>query len=241
MEPASRARLKIVSWNIGLRGLEKLCSSCSEESSADVHGITRRAGFGSLLSMLRALDADVVCLQEVKMRALGAPERALALAEGWESYFAICRTQNSSTSYGRYAGVATFCRVGRCAASRAEEGVTGVLGRRGIAAGGAFAGDVAASGVACDAADRELDGEGRCVTTVHGDLAIVNVYVPAISAAEESEAFERRRAFKAAFLSALERRCAELLSQGLRVLVIGDFNIAPAPIDSAREMQASAC
>ena len=61
------ARLKVVSWNIGLRGLEKLCAD-DAVGAADVHGISRRMGFGSLGGMLAALDADVVCLQEVKLK-----------------------------------------------------------------------------------------------------------------------------------------------------------------------------
>ena len=84
--------------------------------------------------------------------------------------------------------------------------------------------------------ERELDGEGRCVLTVHGDLAILNVYVPAVTS-DDDEKRDRRTDFKAAFLRALERRCHQLLDEGLRVLVVGDMNITPARIDSAREMQ----
>ena len=70
--------LRIVSWNIGLRGLQQLCSSkASDMGAVDTHGISRRMGFGSLGAMLRHLDADIVCLQETKLAALGAPERAI--------------------------------------------------------------------------------------------------------------------------------------------------------------------
>ena len=113
-----------------------------------MHGIRRRVGFGSLAGLLDALDADIICLQEVKMAALGALERCLAITEGWDSYFAICRTQEPRTSYGRYAGVATFCRSG-VRPHAAAEGVTGVLGP-----------PTAAGAAASDARDRELDGEG---------------------------------------------------------------------------------
>ena len=217
----SSARLKITSWNIGLRGLDRMCGSADESGAADTHGISRRLGFGSLAGMLQALDSDVVCFQEVKVKQLGAPERAIALAEGYDSYFSLCRTQTPSTSYGRYAGVATFVR-NRCLAHRAEEGVTGALVSAGLAA------------------DREgIDGEGRCVVTVIGDLAIVNVYVPAVTSDDPVQA-EKRAEFKAAFLRALERRCTALLREGLRVLCLGDFNLTPAPIDSARELQDAA-
>ena len=143
--------LKILSWNIGLRGLEKLCSGSEECGAADTHGIARRLGFTSLGGMLHHLDADVICLQEVKLKQLGAPERAIALAEGFDSYFSLCRLQTPSTSYGRYAGVVTFCRT-HCLARHAEEGVTG-----------------------CATERSALDAEGRCVVTVISDLAILNV------------------------------------------------------------------
>jgi hypothetical protein len=39
------------------------------------------------------------------MAQLGAPERAVALAEGYDSFFALCRKHTPSTSHGRYAGV----------------------------------------------------------------------------------------------------------------------------------------
>ena len=41
------AALRIVSWNVGLRGLKELCST-QGSSAPDVHGIARRQGFGSL-------------------------------------------------------------------------------------------------------------------------------------------------------------------------------------------------
>ena len=232
--------LRVVSWNIGLRGLEKMCASVGAER-ADVHGISRRTGFGSLSALLSALDADIICLQEVKLKELGAPERYLALLDGWDSYFALCRIQTPSTSHGRYAGVATFCRTA-CRPSHAEEGLTGVLAPAGAAtsavrAGGALgsADEIAArfSREAC----RELDGEGRCMLTVHGDLCVFNVYAPAITSEDPVQA-ERRAEFKAAFFEALEMRARSMLAAGLNVLIIGDLNVAPEAIDSARELQA---
>jgi len=102
--------LRVVSWNIGLRGLATLASSTAASFDApDVHGISRRQSFGSLAALLAALDADIVCFQEVKLREM---ERHLALVDGWDSYFSLCRAREPRTSGGRYAGVATFCRTG---------------------------------------------------------------------------------------------------------------------------------
>ena len=50
-----------------------------------------------------------------------------------------------------------------------------------------------------------LDSEGRCVITIHGDLAIPNVYVPANSSDDPAQQ-EERLAFKAAFLRARRAR-----------------------------------
>ena len=52
------APLRIATWNIGLRGLEKMCSGDGGTSAPDVHGIARRSGLGSIDNLLDALDAD---------------------------------------------------------------------------------------------------------------------------------------------------------------------------------------
>ena len=75
--------------------------------------------------------------------------------------------------------------------------------------------------------------------TVHGDLAIANVYAPAMTSDDPAQA-ERRATFRSAFLEALECRCRALHASGLRVLLIGDLNIAPSALDSARQLQAGA-
>jgi len=204
---------------------------CSPNSSdalgpADCHGIRRKQSYGGLGPLLRAVDADIVCLQEVKLKELGAPERALALEEGWDSYFSLCRVRTNSTSHGRYSGVATFCRTS-CRPRMAEEGVTGELAP---ASGGV--GHTARVNEAFGSSRlQELDGEGRGVITLHGDLALFNLYVPSLgggsSESEEAEEKARQReAFKLDFLRAVELRAAALLAAGMRVLLLGDFNIA---------------
>ena len=242
--PAPARDLKIVSWNVGLRGLPVMCSphASDQYGAADCHGIRRKQSYGGLRQLLEATDADIVCLQEVKMRELGAHERALALADGWDSYFSLCRVRSAGTSHGRYSGVATFCRTA-CRPRAAEEGVSGVLAQQ--SATSAAAGGVGhAERVAADLAPSrmsELDGEGRGVITVHGDLAIFNLYVPTLgkdaSTEEEVAARHRREAFKLDLLRAVELRAAALRAAGHRVLLIGDFNIAPHAHDRATEAQ----
>ena len=222
---------------MGLRGLAMMCSPNSSDAlgPADCHGIRRKQSYGGLGPLLRTVDADIVCLQEVKLKELGAPERALALEEGWDSYFSLCRVRTNSTSHGRYSGVATFCRTA-CRPHMAEEGVTGELAP---ASGGV--GHTARVNEAFGASRlQELDGEGRGVITLHGDLAIFNLYVPSLgggsSESEEAEEKARQReAFKLDFLRAVELRAASLLAAGMRVLLLGDFNIAPFAADRAKE------
>ena len=205
---------------------------------ADCHGIRRKQSYGGLGPLLRTVDADIVCLQEVKLKELGAPERALALEEGWDSYFSLCRVRNNSTSHGRYSGVATFCRTS-CRPRVAEEGVTGALAP---ASGGV--GHTARVDEAFGASRlAELDREGRGVITLHGDLALFNLYVPSLGGAssdseEAEEKARQREAFKLDFLRAVELRAAELLGAGMRVLLLGDFNVAPFAADRAKEGEA---
>lgn len=178
--PAATAssELRIATWNVGLRGLAMMCSPNSSDAlgPADCHGIRRKQSYGGLGQLLRAVDADIVCLQEVKLKELGAPERALALEEGWDSYFSLCRVRNASTSHGRYSGVATFCRTA-CRPRLAEEGVSGALAP---SAGGGVGHTARVAEAFAPSRLHELDGEGRAVITVHGDLAIFNLYVPSL-------------------------------------------------------------
>ena len=56
-----------VSWNIGMFGLKKVLRRCFNNSLAE---------------LLRFLEADIICFQEVKL-ARAEADRDLALAEGW--------------------------------------------------------------------------------------------------------------------------------------------------------------
>lgn len=63
--------------------------------------------------------------QEHKMRREDL-ERELALVDGWDAFFAFCRTGGAAGGRA-YAGVATFCRRSVTVPVYAEEGFTGVL------------------------------------------------------------------------------------------------------------------
>ncbi len=86
-----------------------------------------------------------------------------------------------------------------------------------------------------DAVDTRLgprfDGEGRLQIARYGRLAVANVYFPNGSGSDRSN---DRVPFKLAFYRALLKKLEALRAEGLRVLVMGDFNTAHREIDLAR-------
>ncbi|KAK8710444.1 hypothetical protein V6N13_145767 [Hibiscus sabdariffa] len=194
----------------------------------NVNGLRQRvAQFGSLPKLLNSFDADLICLQETKLRRQELTAD-LAIADGYESFFSCTRTSDKGRT--GYSGVATFCRVKSAISSvevalpiAAEEGFTGLLAcsRKDEAAS-------VAEGL--EEFSREellkVDGEGRCIITDHGHFVLFNLYGPR---AGDDDA--DRILFKLNFFKMLEKRWESLLQQGRRILVVGDLNIAPCAID----------
>ncbi|KXZ51325.1 hypothetical protein GPECTOR_13g812 [Gonium pectorale] len=200
-------RLRLVTWNVN--GLRRIVTA-----------------FGGLGPLLESLHADVVCFQETKLTR-GMLERDLALADGWESFFAFTRGKVG------YSGVATFCRRDVAVPRHAEEGFTGALalppGVRpdSAAAAAALHPRWAAAGLGGEEL-LQLDGEGRVVVTDLGAVVVVNVYGPAITSEERAA---ERMGYKMRFYQALQLRLDDLLAGGRRVVMCGDLNIAPEPAD----------
>ena len=99
-----------------------------------------------------------------------------------------------------------------CCVDEAAKGLNGVVtyARNGLT-------------VAADAAplgSPELDQQGRCVRTDHGDFCLFNVYVPNASGP-----------FKMKFLRALRRAMQEQRSLGKSVILVGDLNISLDSLD----------
>lgn len=70
----------------------------------NVNGLRPRiAQFGSLLKLLNSLDADIICVQETKLRRQELTAD-LVMAEGYESFFSCTRTsEKGRTGYsGKY-------------------------------------------------------------------------------------------------------------------------------------------
>mmetsp|Transcript_20964 Transcript_20964/g.73960 ORF Transcript_20964/g.73960 Transcript_20964/m.73960 type:complete len:594 (-) Transcript_20964:291-2072(-) len=144
-------RARIVSWNVGLRGLRALVR--------DVYG-------GSLARMLDELGADILCLQETKLTRQTLSED-LVVVPGYTCYHSLNRQGLA------YCGVATYCRRS-LTPCRAEDGFTGSLVK------GTSEQRILPYAEAPASVDlRALDLEGRCVVTDHRDFVLLNVYFPA--------------------------------------------------------------
>ncbi|PIN08901.1 DNA-(apurinic or apyrimidinic site) lyase [Handroanthus impetiginosus] len=197
----------------------------------NVNGLRPRISqFGSLRKLLDAFDADIICFQETKLsrQELRAD---LVQAEGYETFFSCTRTSDKGRT--GYSGVATFCHVKSAFSSdevalpvSAEEGFTGVLSS---GFGSRKSEDSSpADGLEDFTTDEllKIDGEGRCIITDHKHFVLFNVYGP------RAECDDKERIqFKLKFFSILQKRWESLLTQGRRVLVVGDLNIAPSAID----------
>jgi exodeoxyribonuclease III len=81
---------------------------------------------------------------------------------------------------------------------------------------------------------RRFDREGRVQIARFGRLAVANVYFPNGNGKARDLS---RIPYKLSFYRAVERRLAALRAEGLRVVVMGDFNTAHREIDLARPRQ----
>ncbi|GMH41645.1 hypothetical protein BSKO_09555 [Bryopsis sp. KO-2023] len=165
--------------------------------------------FGGVAKFLDSLEADIVCIQETKL-ARSELDRDLALVDGWESFFSFCTTKTG------YSGVATFCRKGICVPLTC----------------GASLHNSSLRVDALEAVDleeiAELDSEGRFLATDHGEFVLINVYAPAITSEEK---VEERMDFKLRWYKALKAYTDALVECGRNVILVGDFNVSPYPID----------
>ncbi|XXG86153.1 hypothetical protein AAC387_Pa11g1101 [Persea americana] len=199
----------------------------------NVNGLRPRVSqYGSLLKFLNSLEADIICIQETKLsrQEISAD---LFMAEGYEAFFSCTRTSKK----GRisYSGVVTFCRVNSAFSSSevalpivAEEGFTGLLSKSGDAVTRGTPHRISLEGLE-EITEEDLlkvDSEGRCIITDHGHFVLFNIYGPRA----ESHDMERL-SFKRKFFKILQRRWETLLSEGRRVFVVGDLNIAPTAMD----------
>lgn len=74
----------------------------------------------------------------------------------------------------------------------------------------------------------EHDDEGRVITGVFADVAVVGAYFT------NAQDGGKRLGVKLSFCAAIEAHLARLRAQGLGTVLVGDYNIAHRPIDLAR-------
>jgi exodeoxyribonuclease-3 len=69
------------------------------------------------------------------------------------------------------------------------------------------------------------DDEGRIVVTEHNRFVLFNIYFP------NGGSGEVRHQFKQKFLSDLNAHLEKLIKMGKSIIVVGDYNVAPTPLD----------
>ena len=171
---------------------------------------------GSLDTWLEKHKIDILCIQEVKISSSEICYRAKDIGAvnltGFESFWA-CPIVSTS-------------------------GNTSKLPKSSTPQGGGLNGvaTFAKLGFTCRATSKSLgnsafDNEGRCLLTDHGTFVIFNIYVP------NSGQQCKRYPFKIQFLKALENAVEAEKQKGKRVIIVGDFNIAPRANDVARDFR----
>lgn len=128
-----------------------------------------------------------------------------------------------------------YTRSSKCAAIRAEEGITGTLCPpnsstqfRHLPASEQIGGypTIEQMEELSEVDPVTLDSEGRCLILEFPAFVLIAVYCPA-------NRDESRDGFRLGFLNILDARVRNLIKMGKRVVLTGDLNISPAAIDSA--------
>ncbi|KAG9102520.1 Class II abasic (AP) endonuclease [Ceratobasidium sp. 370] len=190
---------------------------------------TEASGNPRDMEMLKELNADILCFQEMKIsrQLLTAP---FAVPEGYDAVMSFPRNK------GGYSGVAVYTNSATTVALKAEEGLTGGLqgtskvvldANQRVSAVYPSVGtlDLMADALGNVPNDLStLDNEGRALVVDFGLFVLINVYCP-------NETSDERLPFKFNFHKMLEERVAILLREGREVVVLGDMNVVAAPID----------
>lgn len=175
--------------------------------------------YTKLNDFLDSLGADIVCLQETKLSAADADYISCSLlarddkdeeVDRYEGFLSFCEKKPG------YSGVATFVNSRRLLPHTVETGLF-------------VPGSVEHARLLLHVSSERLDelnSEGRVVVTYFEKFVLFNIYGPAVS----SDTPERM-AFKMDFYTALHVRCQGMTQK--RIVIVGDFNIAPSPMDSS--------
>jgi len=206
--------LRLLSWNVN--GIRRCIRKC---------------GFGSLRAFLDALPADIVCLQETKVSKPDL-DHELGCPEGWTAFYSCSQVRSGNG----YSGVATFCRAPWGPPLDAVEGprVGPELVPRMVELLAAMGtGEGLHRNTPMAELESGLDSEGRVVITDHGAFLLCNVYCPA---ARHTDSYNNtldpaRARFRYQFLAGLLARLETYLRTGRELIMVGDLNVAPQPLD----------
>ncbi|KAI9105417.1 Endonuclease/exonuclease/phosphatase, partial [Phlyctochytrium arcticum] len=172
----------------------------------------------SYASVLATLEADIICLQEMKITRSGT-DSDLALPTGFDSFFTYPKRRHG------YSGTTTYVRSGgEYTPVDAEEGFTGLLCRsNGIESN---IGGCEKLWEAYSAAElMDLDSEGRVIITDHKLFVLINAYFPVGDPSED------RRVFRKRYYDAMRLRVEGLIAAGREVILVGDINTTHNEID----------
>ncbi|KAI8576033.1 hypothetical protein K450DRAFT_258577 [Umbelopsis ramanniana AG] len=156
--------------------------------------------------LLDALDADIICLQEIKCRRTKVTKE-FAIVDGYDAYFSFSRSKHG------YSGVAVYVRQPLKPIS-AEEGITGYWTQH----------ETFEPSLAIATDSMVLDAEGRCVVLEFELFVLFCIYFP-------NDASEERRMYKMDYHQCVQERAEQLLRQGKQVIIAGDVNAMHREID----------
>ncbi|KAI0925071.1 hypothetical protein AcW2_005766 [Taiwanofungus camphoratus] len=206
--------MRILSWNInGIRTLPQYHPWNTYKSCE---------------AILDALQADVVCFQEMKT-SRSQLQRDTALPGPYHSFFSFPFVK------GGYSGVAVYTDSRKVTALKAEEGLSGKLQPKPPLSEEERVSHTYPSAHHIDLfADEQdevpanfdmLDSEGRALVLDFGLFVLINVYCPA-------ETSDTRLPFKMNFHLMLQERVRKLIEEEHReVMVVGDINVSATPLD----------
>ncbi|KAI9488886.1 Endonuclease/exonuclease/phosphatase [Zychaea mexicana] len=161
-------------------------------------------------NLLNALEADIICLQEIKCQR-SKLTRDMALVPGFDAYFSFSKVKLG------YSGVAVYVKQ-PLQPRWTEEGITGVLNAR------THDPDFEPFLETLSTDARALDAEGRCIIMDFNAFILFNIYFP-------NDASEARRDFKMDYHRCVRRRIDDYLKQGKQVVLVGDINAVHEEID----------
>ena len=194
-------QLHLVSWNVA--GWRTTLEEMTRTTKARKGRSPEEEHQAALRSWLERLRADVVCLQEVKLKRSDVEAQARLLGAAaddgsWETYW-CCNDGKARGQRAGLNGVATLVRGGAFGVLRADAKPLG---------------------------DPDFDDEGRCLVTEHGGFVLFNVYVPNAGGGA-------RVAYKMAWLRALRSAMdRERAATGKPAILAGDLNAKMGPDDS---------